>query len=167
MPATEPLIPARDVYALRHLRLGWWALLLFTAFGLVLETLHGFKVGAYLDVSSQTRRLMWTLAHSHGTLLSIVNVMFAVVLRNFPEINASTARVISRCLISSTVLLPGGFFLGGIVVYSGDPGLGIVLVPVGAVLFMIAIFLLVRAIAVPASRQGTPTPSREKRPVRS
>src|ERR1700722_20310542 len=104
MPSPEQLIPAKDDYALRHFRFGWWALLLFTTFGLVLETLHGFKIGAYLDVSNQTRRLMWTLAHSHGTLLSIVNLMFAVMLRTFPEIHAGTVRVISQCLVFSTVL---------------------------------------------------------------
>jgi hypothetical protein len=167
MPSPEQLIPAKDDYALRHFRLGWSALLLFTAFGLALETLHGFKIGAYLDVSNQTRRLMWTLAHSHGTLLSIVNLMFAVMLRTFPEIHVGTVRAISQCLIFSTVLLPGGFFLGGIIVYGGDPSLGILLVPVGALLLIAAIVLLVRAIYVPVSGQGTPRTSREKRPVRN
>ena len=38
----------------------------FGTLGLVLETLHGFKIGAYLDVSNETRRLMWRLAHVHG-----------------------------------------------------------------------------------------------------
>ena len=50
----------------RHVRFGWWSLLLFTTFGLILEVFHGFKVRAYLDLSTETRRLMWTLAHAHG-----------------------------------------------------------------------------------------------------
>ena len=44
-------------YALRHFRFGWWSLLVFAAFGLALEALHGLKVGSYLSVSNETRRL--------------------------------------------------------------------------------------------------------------
>lgn len=41
--------------------------------------------------------------------------------------------------------MPGGFFLGGIAFYSGDPGFGILLVPFGAVLLLAAVFLIARA----------------------
>jgi hypothetical protein len=51
-------------------------------------------------------------------------------------------RLISSCLIGALVLLPGGFFLGGIVVYGGDPGLGVLLVPIGAALFLAAVFFI-------------------------
>ena len=51
-----------------HLKLGWVWLLLFATLGLVLEGLHGLKAGFYLNVGMETRRLMWTLAHTHGTL---------------------------------------------------------------------------------------------------
>jgi len=61
-----------------HLRVGWWSLLVFLTLGLVLEALHGFKLGWYLDVSNQTRPLMWTQAHAHGTLLAMVNIAFAL-----------------------------------------------------------------------------------------
>lgn len=135
-------------YARRHFRFGWWSLLLFATLGLVLEALHGFKVGAYLSVSNDTRRLMWTLAHAHGTLLSVVHLVFALSVRVFPEIVLRTARVVSRCLLSASVLLPGGFFLGGIVVYGGDPSLGILLLPVGAALLLIAVFLLATGTSV-------------------
>jgi len=66
-------VPDAPTYALRHLRFGWWSLLVFATLGLILESLHGFKVRAYLDVSNETRRLMWTLAHAHGTLLAVVS----------------------------------------------------------------------------------------------
>ena len=59
-----------------HLWFGWWALLIFLALGIVLEMLHGFKVGWYLNVENESRRLMWNLAHSHGTLLAFVNLAF-------------------------------------------------------------------------------------------
>ena len=65
----------------RHLRFGWWSLLLFLTMGIVLEVMHGFKVGWYLDVGNETRRLLLRLAHAHGTLLSLVHVVFALTLR--------------------------------------------------------------------------------------
>jgi hypothetical protein len=47
--------------------------------------------------------------------------------------------------MAASILLPGGFFAGGLVYYGGDPGPGILLVPVGAVLLLAAIFMLARA----------------------
>ena len=132
-------------YARRHLRFGWWSLLAFATLGLVLESLHGFKVRAYLDVSNETRRLMWTLAHAHGTLLAVVHIVFGLTVGTFPDLSARNLRLISTSLRAASILLPGGFFLGGIAFYSGDPGLGVLLVPVGAVLLLTAAFLVARA----------------------
>jgi hypothetical protein len=131
-------------YARRHLRFGWWSLLLFTVLGLGLEILHGYKVSAYVDASNETRRLMWTLAHAHGTLLGLVHVLFGLTVRMAPDMAARSRPLISWGLIGASVLLPGGFFLGGIAFYGGDPGLSVLLVPVGAVGLMIAIFALGR-----------------------
>ena len=128
----------------RHLRFGWWSLLVFSAFGLALESLQGFKVRAYLDLTNETRRLMWTLAHTHGTLLAVVHVLFALTVRASPGLAPRHLRTISTALVGASVLLPGGFFLGGIVFYGGDPGLGVLLVPVGAMLLLAAIVLIVR-----------------------
>ena len=133
-------------YGQRHLRFGWWSLLFFATFGLVLESLQGFKVRAYLDVSNETRRLMWTLAHAHGTLLAIVHVIFGLTWRSAPA-SLPTPRLISTSLIAASILLPGGFFLGGVAFYSGDPGLGVVLVPVGAALLLFAVFLIARGMS--------------------
>ena len=127
----------------RHLRFGWASLLVFLTLGMVLASLHGFKIGWYLDVSNETRRLMWTLAHAHGTLLSLVHVAFALTTRVLGSFRAH--RVASSCLIGASILLPGGFFLGGIVVYEGDPGPGILLTPVGALLLLVAVGLTARA----------------------
>ena len=131
-------------YARRHLRFGWWSLLAFATLGLVLESLHGFKVRAYLDVSNETRRLMWTLAHAHGTLLAVVHIVFGLTVGTYPDLSARNLRLISTSLVGASILLPGGFFLGGIAFYSGDPGLGVLLVPVGAVLLLTAVFLVAR-----------------------
>ena len=139
-------------YAQRHLRFGWWSLLVFAAAGLVLESLQGFKIAAYLDVSNETRRLMWRLAHAHGGLLAIVNILFALSLRTQPAATFAAAKQISASLIAATILLPLGFFLGGVVVYGGDPGLGVLLVPIGAALLLLSLFLIARAVTTRGPR---------------
>jgi hypothetical protein len=131
----------------RHLRFGWWSLLIFSALGLVLESLQGFKVRAYLDLTNETRRLMWTLAHAHGTLLAVIHVIFALTVRASPDFDPRDLRAISTALVGASLLLPGGFFLGGVVFYGGDPGLGVLLVPVGAMLLLAAVFLIARRLS--------------------
>jgi hypothetical protein len=130
----------------RHLRVGWISVLVFLTFGLALEALHGFKVQAYLSVMNETRRLMWTLAHAHGTLLGLANVAFAFTLASTASWGARPRMIASASLVGATVLMPGGFLLGGIWVYAGDPGLGIVLVPVGGVLLFTAVLLAVMSL---------------------
>jgi len=129
--------------AVRHLRAGWWALLVYLLLGLVLETMHGFKVAAYLDVGNETRRLMWRLAHAHGTLLALVNVAYGLTVRSAPVAAGSLA---SPCLLASLALVPIGFFGGGIVVHGGDPGLAILLVPAGAVALAFGVGSIARAV---------------------
>jgi hypothetical protein len=128
-----------------HLRVGWWSLLVFLTMGLVLETLSGFKVGLYVDVASSTRRLMWTLAHAHGTLLSILNVAFALTLPMAVAWTATSRLLASRCLRGALGLMPLGFFLGGVRIYGGDPGIGVLLVPPGALLLFVAVLLTARS----------------------
>ena len=128
-----------------HLRVGWWSLLTFLTLGFILESLHGFKVGFYLDVSSSTRRLMWTLAHAHGALFSILNVLFALSLRVMPDWSEASRTLASRCLLGALALVPLGFFLGGIFIRGGDPGLGVLLVPPGALLLFVGVYLTAKA----------------------
>jgi hypothetical protein len=130
---------------LRHLRFGWWSLLVFLILGLVLEGLHGFKIGWYLNVSNETRRLMWTLAHAHGTLLALVNIALGLSAGALTASGRPWPRGVSACLMAATVLLPGGFLAGGLYIYDGDPGLGVLLVPLGAVLLLAAVFQTARA----------------------
>ena len=127
--------------ARRHLRFGWWTLLVFLTAGLALEALHALKVGAYLNVSNETRRLMWTLAHAHGTLLGLLNLAFAASLGFWPPWREKSRKAASLSLLAATILMPAGFFLGGLIVYAGDPGLGILLVPVGGILLFAAVLL--------------------------
>ena len=56
--------------ARRHLRIGWSLLLIFLTLGIVLESLHGFKVGWYVNASNEVRQVMWRLAHAHGKLVA-------------------------------------------------------------------------------------------------
>ena len=151
---TKPVVD----YTRRHLRLGWWSLLAFATLGLGLESLHGFKIRAYLDVSNETRRLMWTLAHAHGTLLAILNIVFGLSLRVVPELTTSRLAFVSSALAGATIVMPAAFFLGGIAFYAGDPGLGILLLPVGAILLLATIFWIARD--VQRSDVRAPTPRR-------
>lgn len=130
-----------------HLRLGWLWLAVFVAVGLGLEALHGMKIGAYLDLSQAPRRHMWTLAHAHGTLVGLVHLGLAATLHARPALAAARAgRLASRCLIAAGVLLPLGFALGGLWTFGGDPGLGVLLVPPGGVLLLLAAVLVARGL---------------------
>jgi hypothetical protein len=135
----------------RHLCFGWWALLVFLALGIGLELLHGFKIGWYLDVTNAARRHMWTLAHAHGTLLALVHLAFAASVPRLTTRDPRWRHVASPCLYAATLTLPAGFFLGGLYVYSGDPGMGILLVPVGGFLLLIAVGLIALAVTKPAA----------------
>ena len=118
--------------------------------GLILELLHGFKAGAYLDAGNETRRLMWTLAHAHGTLLGLIHIAFAATL-GLVSLADDKARLTSRMLVGASVLLPGGFFLGGVQFYAGDPGFGIAVVPAGAALLLTAAWTVARVVLRSAS----------------
>ena len=139
-------IPDAAALTRRHLRFGWWSLLVFLSLGIVLESLHAFKVGWYLNVSSETRRLMLTLAHAHGTLLALVNLGFAVTLPLVSSWEPRLRRFAGACLLTASLLIPAGFFLGGLGFHAGDPGMGILLVPTGALFLLVAVFLTATAL---------------------
>jgi hypothetical protein len=126
----------------RHLKFGWWSLWSFLLLGIVLEALHGLKVGWYLEVAYSMRRLSWTLAHAHGTLLAIINLVFGATLPRMTRWTARSRRLASDGLLASTLLLPLGFFLGGLFPHGGDPGMGILLVPVGGGLLLLSVLLI-------------------------
>ena len=139
---------ARAACTRRHMRIGWWSVLAFLSLGIFLETLHGLKVGWYLEASSETRRLMFTLAHAHGVLLGILHVAFAATAALRPAWPRRSRDFASRCLVAAGLLIPLGFFLGGVITHAGDPGLGVLLVPPGALLLFVAVLLVARGVAV-------------------
>ena len=133
---------------MRHLKTGWMGLLIFLSLGILLEVLHGLNLDVYLDVRNSTRRLMWTLAHAHGTLFSLIHLAFACSLtvlgnKNGKSLPAAKLRTTSRCLTGAIVFLPLGFLLGGIWIFDGDPGPGIFLVPIGAILLLIGVVRMI------------------------
>ena len=141
--SSAPASELRDL-ARKHLRFAWASLLVFVTLGFALEILHALKVGFYLNVGNETRRLMWTLAHAHGIGLSLLNMGFGATLQRLWDTLPSAIPFASKCITFATLLLPLGFFLGGIVPYGGDPGLGALLVPVAAVVLWIGVFVVVR-----------------------
>ena len=154
-------------YVTRHLRIGWWTLLLFLCLGIVLEGMHGFKVAWYLNVGTETRRLMWRLAHAHGAFLGLVHVAFAATLFlwaglatgsgrggkkqsqrqiKLPDEPTAWCQFASRLLTGASIALPGGFLLGGVVIRGGDPGLGVLLLPIGAAMLLVAVLCVARGV---------------------
>jgi hypothetical protein len=147
---TEPPSPL----AARHRRWGWASLATFALAGLLLETAHGFKLPALVD--HETRRTMWRLAHAHGALLGLIHLALAAQLAREPASIGGRPRSVSLALCAATVLLPGGFLLGGAWFYEGDPGIGIALVPLGAVALIWACASLALAgVAQPKSRSSS------------
>ena len=134
--------PERDRLVRRHLRFGWWSLALFLVLGAVLEMLHGFKADWYVDANAETRRLLWRLAHAHGTFLALVHIAFALC----QPLLARPPRIASPCLMGASIAVPGGFFLGGFSYHGGDPGVGIVVLPLGVVLLAIGVVATARAV---------------------
>ncbi len=99
--------------AARHFSFGWWALCLFASLGLLLESFNGLRVDWYMNVANETRRTMFTLAHTHGTLLALVNLAFAFTLDSSFATKIAKPKTPSTCLLGAGVLLPAGFFTGG------------------------------------------------------
>ena len=127
--------------ALPSFRFGWWMLLLFITLGIVLEGFHGFKVAIYVDVDYQIRRSMWRWAHAWGTLLSVLNVLFAAVWTRYGDQMPSPARL-ARWLMVASVLIPAGFFGGGLFADELEMGWSAALVPAGVLCLTVSILMI-------------------------
>ena len=138
----------------RHLAWGWWSLAVFATLGLVLEAAHGLKLGWYVDLTAGTRRLSFTLAHAHGTLLGLIHIAFALSLGR-AALSPVTAARASFALRAATVLMPLGFLLGGVSTYAGDPGFAIALVPPAGALLVIALVVIARGFSRGSGSDGS------------
>lgn len=127
----------------RHGRFGWTTVLIWLTFGLVLEMLHGFKSTGYL--LDPIRREFWTLAHFHGVTLALVNLIYVHWAEN-ETLRLDRQTLASWALLGGSILMPVGFFLGGLIHFEGDPGLGIFLAPPGALLILFTVLLQTMAI---------------------
>ena len=76
---------------------------------------------------------MFRLAQAHGTLLNLV-LLGAAICARLDLIRLG--RMASLGLCSAAVLLPVGFLVAGLWHFKDEPGTGILLVPVGAVLLL-------------------------------
>jgi len=130
----------------RHLRLGWLSLLLYATLGLLLETLHAFKLGWYLELSAEPRRLSFTLAHAHGVGLALLNIGFAATLHMAFRQSSAALELGARLMRLATLLIPLGFFGGGLAPYDGDPGVLVFLVPPGALMLVASLILVTLAL---------------------
>src|SRR5262245_26635964 len=116
---------------MNRIKLAFVWMAVWVAFGLVLDALIGTKQFFYLE--DPMRRDLWRLAHAHGVLLSVVFVVVARLHgfggRRGPE----------RLMFLGALLLPLGFFLGGLTPTETDPGVGIWLVPLGGFFFLVGL----------------------------
>jgi hypothetical protein len=127
-----------------NLRAGFWALLAFAALGMLLEVCHALKLGLYLDVDNETRRLLWRLAHAHGALLGLVNVCYALSASAWPGVQS---RLAERALLVALLLMPLGFFLGGAFARGADPGVSVSLAVAGGVALLVGLSSIARKLA--------------------
>ncbi len=126
----------------RHLIYCWASLFLFILVGLALEALHAFKSPYYLDAEHETRRMMWRLAHGHGAFLALIHGGLAWTFSQLNEKDVEAGGAIaSFSMLGASLLIPAGFFLGGLYAIDGDPGLAIALVPAGAFLLLVSVGL--------------------------
>jgi hypothetical protein len=119
---------------------GWLGLALWMTFGLLLEGLLGYKIPAYL--SDSQRRELFQLAHTHGTLLSLILIAAALCSKSFAIEIHRAARMALRL---GTIFMPLGFLLAGISHPEGDPGIAIWLVPPAALLVIFGAIVIALA----------------------
>jgi hypothetical protein len=160
----DGLADLRRRLARRHHWIGWWGLLVFLSLGIGLETLHGFKAGFYLDPAERLRRLLWTLAHAHGTLLALIHIGFAAGLPQLGRWTERRLKLASFFLTDALLLMPAGFFLGGVGHSEVDPSPGVLLVPVGALALLAAVALIAWSATRPEGPEGTDAKLEEKQP---
>lgn len=131
----------------RHQSIGWWALLVFLTLGLLIEGFLGFKTRWYADEGMRVRQIMLRLAHTHGGILAIVHLLFAGTLSRMRCVPRRSMAFASPALTIALLLVPGGFFLGAFYLLEtrsgvpAEPGLGVFLVPIGAVFLFAGVLL--------------------------
>ncbi|HYH97510.1 hypothetical protein [Hyalangium sp.] len=135
--------PAAEGRARVHARFGWTLLLVSLVFGVVLETLEGFRWAPLVRDAWMQR--LWSLAHFHGAAFGLLNLIY-VPWADTRALSEGRRTSASRVLMVGSAAMPLGFLLGAIGHPEGDPSFGIFLAPVGGLLVLYAVAL--QAIAV-------------------
>jgi hypothetical protein len=125
-------------------RQAWFGLAFWLTFGLFIEGLIAFRAPVYLQ--DPVRRELFRLAHAHGTILSLLMLIANLYIQKGLTAPPSAALWSLRLGI---LVMPVGFLLGGVWHYESDPGLGVFLAPVGALMIIFGVV----AIAI-SSRDG-------------
>ena len=118
-------------------RQGWIGIAFWMSFGLLVEGLIGFRAPVYLQ--DPVRRELFRLAHTHGTVLSMLLLIVVLYLaKNFivPPLAALWS------LRIGTLLMPVGFLLGGLWHYESDPGVLVFLAPVGGLMIIFGVIAI-------------------------
>lgn len=115
-------------------RFGWTSLTVWASAGVLLEAAHGFKVAAYLD--DELTRTLLRLAHAHGVGLALVILLFGAHLGRIGEVLGAHLRPL---VVFAALAMPLGFALGAWNHPEGDPGPGVLLVPLGALALLYAL----------------------------
>lgn len=124
-------------------------------FGLLLDSFMGMKQLFYL--SNPVRREMWRLAHTHGTLMTLVFLAYV-------HFRGIAKKQHENMMFLGALLMPVGFFLGGIVTTEIDPFVGVFLVPIGGLLFVLGLlFSLFTAPQTPQPSLPPQKPSQKKK----
>jgi len=118
-------------------RQGWIGIAFWMSFGLLVEGLIGFRTPVYLQ--DPVRRELFRLAHTHGTVLSML--LLIVVLYLAKNLIAPPLAALWSLRIG-TILMPVGFFLGGIWHYESDPGVFVFLAPVGGLMIIFGVIAI-------------------------
>jgi hypothetical protein len=109
---------------------------LFLAGGLWLEAMFGLRARGWLD--DPLRREFLRLGHAHGGLLALLNVALAWALERLATPVAWAGKIRLAAWLGA-LLVGGGFVLGGLWHGPSDPGLGVLLVPAGAMLLLASV----------------------------
>ena len=115
---------------------GWLGIAVWMTLGLLLEGLLAYRAPSYLEDAQ--RRELFRLAHAHGTALNGLLVLAGLTLQQckaFPKLAVLALR-------AGSLLMPLGFLLAGLWHPEGAPGLGIWLVPPGALLMIFGVTAL-------------------------
>jgi hypothetical protein len=115
-------------------RYGFGLLFGSACLGFALELAHALKLSPYLDVPLRRELLTW--AHAHG-------VGLALVLLAYGASGIAAANNVKWLAIGALAVV-SGFALASVDLHESDPGVAIVLVPLGALLVLRALFVAAR-----------------------